>query len=210
MSREIHKLLGPMSRRLRLMASRGTVSGVADGGKMQRAQVKLLAGEVRDNVERFQNFGFTSVPLDGAEGVFLSLNGSRDQGVLVVVDDRRYRMSDMQPGESAMHNHLGDFIHVKADRTIEVYAQEGVKASGRVVEVTAAELVKVSSTIVELIASEKVRADTPRLECTGHIVDHCDSSSPKSMADMRSAHDEHRHKENNVAGGLSDYPDVKA
>lgn len=192
MSRELHKLLGPMSRRLRLQASRGVIGTLSDAGKLQTAQVALLAGEVRDGVERFQNYGFTSVPLGGAEAVFLSLNGSRDQGVLVVVDDRRYRKRAMQAGESAMHNHLGDYIHIKADGSIEVLASSKVKAT---------------APIVEVIASAKMRFDTPLMEVTGEIKDKCDSGG-STMSAMRTAHNTHKHVENNVTGGKTNTPDV--
>jgi len=114
-SREIHKLLGPMSRRLRLMAARGIIASISDAPKQQRSQVSLLAGEVRDNVERFQEYGFTSVPFPGAEGVFLSLNGSRDQGVMICIADRRYRLTGLRPGEAALHDDQGQKVHLTRD-----------------------------------------------------------------------------------------------
>ncbi|WP_459951172.1 phage baseplate assembly protein V [Denitratisoma sp. agr-D3] len=180
-----------MSRRLRLMASRGTLTRVDDAGKMQRAQMALLAGEVREAVERFQQYGFSSVPLPGAEGVFLSLNGSRDQGVLISVEDRRYRPASLEGGESVQYNHKGDLIHIKADRTIDILAENKVR---------------VNSKVVELIAAERVRADTPRFECTGDVVDRCDEGG-SSMADMRTEFNDHRHIENNVPGGKTEKTD---
>ena len=103
MSREFAKLLAPLSRRLRLMASRAVLSLISDATGMQIVQVKLLNGEVRDGIERVQNYGFTSVPLPGAEAIFLSLGGDRDHGIVITADDRRYRIKGLQGGEVAIY-----------------------------------------------------------------------------------------------------------
>ena len=103
MSREIAKMLAPLSRRLRLMASRAVLRLISDATVMQIVQVKLLNGEVRDGIERVQNYGFTSVPLPGAEAIFLSLGGDRDHGIVITADDRRYRIKGLQGGEVAIY-----------------------------------------------------------------------------------------------------------
>lgn len=103
MSREFAKMLAPLSRRLRLMASRAVLSLISDATGMQIVQVKLLNGEVRDGIERVQNYGFTSVPLPGAEAIFLSLGGDRDHGIVITADDRRYRIKGLQGGEVAIY-----------------------------------------------------------------------------------------------------------
>lgn len=99
----VAKMLAPYARRIRLIAARAVITLIDDASKLQGAQVKLLADEVRDLVERFQQYGYTSVPLPGAEGIYLSLNGSRDHGVLICVDDRRYRITGLQGGEVALY-----------------------------------------------------------------------------------------------------------
>lgn len=103
MNREIAKLLAPLSRRLRLVASRAVLSLISDATGMQIVQVKLLDGEVRDGIERVQNYGFTSVPLPGAEAIFLSLGADRDHGIVIAADDRRYRIKGLQGGEVAIY-----------------------------------------------------------------------------------------------------------
>jgi phage baseplate assembly protein V len=109
----LKRAMDPMLRRVMLMVGRAVLELVNDASKMQSAQVSLLDDEVRDNVERFQNYGFTSVPEAGAEGVALSVTGNRDHVILVAVDDRRYRKLGMQPGEVAVYTKWGDFIHLK-------------------------------------------------------------------------------------------------
>lgn len=56
---------------LKSMMARGTVLLAAAGKKMQTLQVRLTAGEVKDAVEHFEPYGFTSNPLSrrGADHV---------------------------------------------------------------------------------------------------------------------------------------------
>lgn len=103
MSRELFKAMAPLARRIRLMAGRAVLTLIDDATKMQGVQVKLLDGEVCNGVDRMQQYGFTSVPLPGAEGVYLALGGSRDHGVVIVADDRRYRIKGLQGGEVAIY-----------------------------------------------------------------------------------------------------------
>ena len=47
--------------------SRAVVQRVDDTGGVQTLQVEVLDGEVRDDVERPQQYGLTSVPLEDSE-----------------------------------------------------------------------------------------------------------------------------------------------
>jgi len=124
----LNRLLDPMRRRVRLMISRAVLSAISDGEGIQLVQVKLLDGEVRDGVERFQNYSFTSVPLPGAEGIMACVSGNRDHGVIIAMDDRRERIKGLQPGEAAMYTHKDKEAHkhriiFKNDGSIEVLAK---------------------------------------------------------------------------------------
>ena len=97
------------------MAGRAVVSLIHDGLKLQEAQAHIIDGEYVDRVERFQQYGFTSVPHPGAEGIYLSLNGSRDHGVLICVDDRRFRMVGLANGEVALYDDQDQKVHLTRD-----------------------------------------------------------------------------------------------
>ena len=135
----MQRTLRPLLQRLQLMIGRAVVLLVNDGTKLQGLQVSLLADEVRDQVERFQNYGFTSHPLPGAEAVAASVAGNRDHVLVIAVDDRRYRLTALQQGEVAIYTDEGDKIVLKRGGTIEV------------------------------TASTKVVLDTPLVECTGDV-----------------------------------------
>lgn len=106
--------------------SRAVVALVDDSRKVQEVQVDLLDGETRDKVERVQNYGFTSVPMGGAEAIVIFVGSSRDHGVAVAVDDRRYRLKDLQAGEVAVFTDQGDKIVLKRGGTIEITASTKV------------------------------------------------------------------------------------
>jgi phage baseplate assembly protein V len=156
----LNKLIDPLRRRVRLMISRAVLSAISDGTGIQLVQVKLLEGEVRDGVERFQNYGFTSVPLPGAEGIMACVSGNRDHGVILAMDDRRYRINGLQPGEAAMYTHKDKEPHkhriiFKNDGSIEVLAKN--------ITVKATETARIEGDIVKVHAVSKFQFD-----CNGH------------------------------------------
>lgn len=144
------KLIAPLRRRVRLMVGRAVLSAASDSGGVQMVQLKLLADEVRDGVERMQNYGFTSVPLAGAEGVMVCVSGDRDHGIVVVMDDRRYRLKSLQPGEVAMYTDEGDTIVMKRGRQIGVSAGTKITATAPVVEIAASTKVTLTTPLVEM------------------------------------------------------------
>lgn len=99
--------------RVMMMFGRGVLRGVKDDGARQQVQVELLKGEVRDDVEHMQNYGFTS-HATGGDCAVAFLGGNREQGIVLVVDDRRYRLA-LQPGEVAIYDDLGNKIELLRD-----------------------------------------------------------------------------------------------
>lgn len=106
------KLMGPMARRIGNLLSRGTIAAVNAASKMQGLQVRLLAGEVKDNVEHFEPYGFTSNPNAGAEVIAAFFDGDRSHGIIVVAADRRYRITGLATGEMAIHDDQGQKVHL--------------------------------------------------------------------------------------------------
>ncbi|HFV8820973.1 TPA: phage baseplate assembly protein V, partial [Escherichia coli] len=128
-----NRLLTPLMRRVRLMLARAVVNVINDGRKVQNLQVGLLDDEESDEVERLQNYGHFSVPLPGAEALIACVGAQRDQGIAVVVEDRRYRPTNLEPGDAGIYHHEGHRIRLTKDgrciitcKTVEVYADEGM------------------------------------------------------------------------------------
>lgn len=169
------KLLGPLARSVKNAAARAVVKLVHDAPKMQALQLGLLADEVADNIERFQEYGFTSHPHVGAEAVVIFPGGDRSHGLVVAVDDRRYRIK-VAAGEVALYDDLGQFVHLKRDG----------------IEVTSPTKILATAPTVTVVASTKVRMETPILEVTGEIKDRSDTDG-RTMAQMRGVYNGHTH-----------------
>lgn len=182
--RDIVRLLAPVWRRLRLIVSRGVVRLSDDGRKLQVVQMDLLAGETAA-MERFQQYGFTCRPLDGAEAIALAVGGSRGHLVAIAVDDRRHRMKNLQNGEVALYTDEGDYIHMKRGRIVKVNVGQdlevvvgnnaNVTAGGSVnvdaatkIAATAPQITGQCATAV-VTATASVTLDTPQVTITGAL-----------------------------------------
>lgn len=121
-------LLRQLSTRVANMVSRAVVRLVNDSDpkSLQLLQIDALAGETRDDVERVQNYGFSSAPLAGAEAVVVFVGGRRDHGLAIAVDDRRYRIQNLESGEVAVYDDLGSSIVLKRSGDIEITPASGV------------------------------------------------------------------------------------
>lgn len=113
-------MINTLITRIQLMIGRCVLKAVDDSKGLQALQVEALKGEILDQIERVQNYGFTSVPLPGAEGFVAFINGDREHGIVLAVDDRRYRLKNQAKGEVAIYTDEGDKIHLKRGNTIEV------------------------------------------------------------------------------------------
>lgn len=162
MVRDFMKLSAPLARRVRLLVGRGILRLVNDGLKLQGVQVSLLADEVHDNVERFQEYGFTSHPHPGAEAIALSVGGSRDHAVVISIDDRRYRLKGLGAGEVALYDDQGQVIRLKRGKEIHAYGCDRLTADVAVETV-------VTCPLIRAVAATKVVLDTPLVEATGNV-----------------------------------------
>ncbi|MGG6201383.1 phage baseplate assembly protein V [Salmonella enterica] len=129
----LQRMLAPLVRGVRLLFGRGVLTGTNDELKLQNAQMTSLDGETFDDVERPQQYGQISVPLPGAETFFGCLLGDRDQAVILVVEDRRYRPVGLPAGDSGIYHYEGHRLRLTKGgrailtcKTLEVYADDSI------------------------------------------------------------------------------------
>lgn len=166
----VKRLMEPLQRRVMLMVTKAIAKLIDDAGGLQRLQVTLLASETRDNVPRFQEYGFSGHPLPGASAIVVSISGHRDQPIIIALDDPRHRPRGLMQGEVIVYDDLGQSVHLTRDGII-------VNGAGKP---------------ITLKDTPKVRAETPLFECTGEIKDLCDEGGV-TMSGMRSVYDDHDH-----------------
>ena len=111
--------------KVRLVAARCLVKLTDSSLGVQSAQVSVLKGELRSDVENFQHYGLTSRPAAGTEGVLLCIGGNRDHGILIATENRAFRLKDLEEGEVALYTDEGDKIHFLRGQEIRI--ESGVK-----------------------------------------------------------------------------------
>lgn len=178
----MNKVLGPLVNRIRLALGRGIVRLVSDSGGIQTMQISLMANEVRSKIERFQEYGFSSHPKAGAEAAVIFMGGNRDHGIVIAVDDRRYRLKNLAEGEVALYTDEGDSIILKRGNKIEMNTSELI-----------------------VNASTRATFNTPNLRVSGDITDRYNENS-ETLNDFRHSYNIHVHPENDD-GGPTEPPD---
>ena len=168
---------------LRTLIGRALLKLVDDSRKCQELQLQLLADEVRSNAERFQNYGFTSHPLPGAEAITLFIGGDRSHPVVLAVEDRRYRKKNLEQGEVAMYTDEGDYVLFKR---------------GRIVEIKAGTEVNVDAPLATFTGNLKVNGN---IVCDGQV-----SDANGSMQEMRGVYNSHTHSGVQSGGGSTAAP----
>jgi phage baseplate assembly protein V len=121
--RDVQKLIAPLWRRVRLIADRAIVTAVTDSFNRQGLQLKVLADEAADDVERFQNYGRTSVPPAGSEAIVLGIGGARAGLVAIAVEDKSVRPKDLEAGDNCLYHLEGHRIILRKDGLLELEAK---------------------------------------------------------------------------------------
>ena len=137
----VKKLTKPVADRTALAIARAILRVIDDSLPIQAVQIDLLSGETRDKVERFQEYGFTSVPLPGCRGIALFIGGDRSHGAVIATEDNRYRKKDLEGGEVAIYTDEGDYVYFKRGRIIEIKAANGVIVNAPTVTVPSGDVI---------------------------------------------------------------------
>lgn len=125
---QLSHLLRPLRVQVANLAARATVQLVDDSGKLQTLQIGDIAGGPYDDCEHLQPYGFSSVPLAGADtAAVIFPNGDRGHPLVVAVADRRWRPTGGQPGEVTVYNNTGAKIVITKDGDIVATPAPGRK-----------------------------------------------------------------------------------
>ncbi len=145
---QFNKLIRPLRNRVLNSIARAIVESVDDTKKIQIMKLQLFADEVRTDVERIQNYGFTSVPFSDAEAAVVFPLGNREHGLIIAVDDRKFRLKGLKNGEVALYTDEGDKIHLKRGNVIDI--------DTKTLNINATEAVNITTKNFKLNASVKI------------------------------------------------------
>lgn len=103
-------------------ALRAVQTGLQLDTRLQRVSGEGLAGEALNDMELFQQFGFSSAPPDGTQLIVVPLGGRTSAAVVIATEHGIYRLKLGNKGEAVLYNQWGDFVHMRQDRKIHLKA----------------------------------------------------------------------------------------
>lgn len=95
----LSRLLDRIRKRISLMVRRAVISLVIDDNQVQVMQLKFYDKECRNEIERLQEYGFSSVPPVEGQALAVCVDGECGHYVVIATDDRRYRPRKKRPGD---------------------------------------------------------------------------------------------------------------
>lgn len=120
----LKRWINPLRVRVSNITGKGIVTKSSDSQGLQTLQIKMAKDETRDNVPRLQNYGLTSFPDEGSQIVAIFPDGNREGGVVIALDDYRYRVT-LNKGEVSLYSKFGNKIVMKSDGSIEATPASG-------------------------------------------------------------------------------------
>lgn len=122
--------------KIRDMIARAVIGTADDARGQQALQLDVLDDETLDDVEHFQAYGFTSVPLAEAEAIVVFQGGTRSHGLVIATGDRRFRLRGMERGEVAIHDDQGQVVKLARDG-IEIVTDKPLTVTCETATITA-------------------------------------------------------------------------
>ena len=166
---KLTSIVQELKRRVFLLISIGKVHRVDDSKDLQQLQIEAMPGEIHDSVVKFGHYGLATHPKPGSDAIVLFPRGERNQGIVIAIEDKRFRFKSLAPGEVALYTDEGDHIYFRRDKTLAIQTRQ-----------------------LNIQATDKVRIQTPQLEVTGDILDKADTNQI-TFAKMREQFDNHQH-----------------
>ncbi|SIO94784.1 phage baseplate assembly protein V [Vibrio spartinae] len=151
MEKTIVKLL---KRMIQTMFTRTIQSAVDDALARQTMQVQALNGEVFSDVERWQQYGHTSVPPTGSEQLVLALGGNRSNLAIICAEDKAVRLKGLIDGDSALYHQEGHYLKLTKGGVFEL--------DGDTLNITV--------NTINIIASDGIKIEAPVTTIQGDVI----------------------------------------
>lgn len=116
----VERLLAPIKRRVMLMVGKAVVNALKTDGETNIMQLNLMSDTTHDDVEFWQNFGFTSAPPKGSRALVVCVGGNMDHAVVIATENGEFRIKGLKDGEACLYDAHGSKVHLKDDKTIDI------------------------------------------------------------------------------------------
>lgn len=153
------------------MLARAVVRMITDSGGRQTAQVEATKGELISGMERMQEYGMSSYPpTEGTDCLVAFLGGNREQGMIIVAENRKFRIKGLEQGEVAIFDDLGNVVHLQREQVL-VKAVTKAKVVAPVIEAESLTQAKISAGQSSIdITPSGVAINSPRLTHNGRNI----------------------------------------
>jgi phage baseplate assembly protein V len=168
MAQNSDRLLAPVLRRLDNMTARGTLKTTVDDQGIQKMQLGVLEGEIVDQVERIQSYGLSSVPPDGGDAVVMFLQGNRDHGMVIAVNDRQSRPKGLKTGEVVLYNNHDVLVTLTADGHLQLKSPEDFTLESKNGSIKLGDALTIEAPNITLKGNVRIEGD---LAVTGSITE---------------------------------------
>ena len=147
-------------------------------GTVQTVQGQFSCDRLIDGAKLVQHFGFASRPPADTDLVAICPSGEPTSALVIATNSQAHRPPALEVGDVALHDVRGAYVWLSKDGL-------HIEAKGLPVRVSGA-------TTVTVVASDKIRLETPLVEVTGDVVDHCETNHV-SLKQLRDAYNLHKH-----------------
>lgn len=135
---------------------RGTVTISKNDDELRELQVEHQSGEVRQDVEHMEPYGFSSEPYTDkkTDAITFYTDESHELGFVMCVADRRFRVKSLKTGEVVIYDDKKRHVYLKqdgieidgADSPITVKTTDSVKVTaGKTVIIKASQDINLNS-----------------------------------------------------------------
>lgn len=140
---------------------RGVMGQVNSAAGVQLVSGTGLNGEVIQDAEYFQHYGFTSNPPAGTMKIVVPVGGRTAHGIVVATEHSAYRVQALKTGELAIYTDEGDSIVMNRGRVINVVTET--------LNIAASTAVNITTPTMTVNASQSVSMQTPQVNASKNL-----------------------------------------
>lgn len=140
---------------------RGVIGQVNSATGVQLVSGTALNGEVIQDAEYFQHYGYTSNPPAGTMKVVAPVGGRTAHGIVIATEHATYRLQSLAPGAVALYTDEGDSVVLNRGRVIDITTQT--------LNINAAQAVNINTAKYNVNASDSANFATPQVNASENL-----------------------------------------